>query len=167
MWDRIPQKDLFQGNYSTCCIGMGAINGWSMPVYLLNTVFNMIELVDNNTGETVGNALCYFVKNDDNEPIFIIDNIEIRNSVKPSDEVGKKLRSAITEYAKNISHDVTGRDNIQILLGTSYNDLPVGDLIKSYSFMRTLGEELRNEVYTDAIDYTKVAVIGESLYKLT
>lgn len=166
MWDRVPQHDLFQGNYSTCCIGMGAANGWSMPVYLLNTAFNMIELVDNNTGETVGNALCYFVKDDLNNPKFIIDNIEIRNSVKPSDEVGKQLRSAITEYAKNIVRDVTGRDNIQILLGTSYNDVPVGDLNKSYSFIKTLGEELRNEVYTDAIDYTKVAVIGESLYKL-
>ena len=167
MWDRIPQKDLFQGNYSTCCIGMNETNGWSMPVYLLNTAFNMIELVDNNTGEIVGNALCYFVKSDGNKPVFIIDNIEIKNSVKPSDEVGKKLRSAITEYAKNIVRDVTGHDNIQILLGTSYNDVPVGDLIKSYSFMKTLGEELRNEVYTDAIDYTKLAVIGESLYKLT
>ena len=41
-----------------------------------------------------------------------------------------------------------------------------GGTNKSYSFMKTLGEELRNEVYTDAIDYTKAAVIGESLYKL-
>ena len=33
MWDRVPQKDLFQGNYSTCCIGMGGGNGSAMPHY--------------------------------------------------------------------------------------------------------------------------------------
>ncbi|MBQ8475830.1 hypothetical protein IJ531_02095, partial [bacterium] len=37
MWDRIPQKDIFQGNYSTCCIGMGGGNGAAMPHYLLNS----------------------------------------------------------------------------------------------------------------------------------
>ena len=25
MWDRVPQKDIFQGNYSTCCIAMGGV----------------------------------------------------------------------------------------------------------------------------------------------
>ena len=74
MWDRNPVKDLFQGNYSTCCIGVGEENEEYMNQYLLNTTFNMIEITDNKTGDTVGNALCYFgIAN--SKPIFIIDNI--------------------------------------------------------------------------------------------
>ncbi|MBQ7286226.1 MAG: hypothetical protein IJW73_00520 [Candidatus Gastranaerophilales bacterium] len=87
MWDRIPQKDLFQGNYSTCCIGMGKDNGRAMPHYLLNSMFNMIEVVDNKTDKTIGNALCYFVKNENDEIIFVVDNIEIANKHKPSNHL--------------------------------------------------------------------------------
>ena len=165
MWDRIPQKDLFQGNYSTCCIGMGASNGWSMPVYLLNTGFNMIELVDNNTGEIVGNALCYFVKDDIGNPKFIIDNIEIKNSVKPSDKVGKELRNAIFKYAENIVRDVTGREDIQILLGTNYNDVPDKDLSKTDICVSLLGN-INNDVYIDAIEYHPEWTTYNTLYKL-
>ena len=167
MWDRVPQKDMFQGNYSTCCIGMNETNGWSMPVYLLNTAFNMIEFVDNNTSETVGNALCYFVKGENNNPVFVIDNIEIKNSAKPSDEVGLKLRDAITNYAKNIARDVTGREDTPILLGTSYNDVPAKDLYKINMLLKPLGK-LEDSVYTDAIDYDIDADYGieETLYQL-
>lgn len=165
MWDRVPQKDLFQGNYSTCCIGMGASNGWSMPSYLLNTVFNMIELVDNNTGEIVGNALCYFVKDDIGNPKFIIDNIEIKNSVKPSDKVGKELRNAIFEYAENIVRDVTGREDIQVLLGTNFNDVPDKDLSKTDICVSILGN-INNDVYIDAIEYHPEWTTYNTLYKL-
>ena len=39
MWDREPKKDLFQGNYSNCCIAIDKTNGHAMPDYLLNTSF--------------------------------------------------------------------------------------------------------------------------------
>ena len=106
MWDRVPQKDIFQGNYSTCCIAMGGSNGSAMPHYIMDTAYNMIELVDNNSGRTVGNALCYFVKGENGKLAFIIDNVEIANSVKPSDEIGKEVREQITEYASRIAKEV-------------------------------------------------------------
>ncbi len=150
MWDRIPHKDLFQGNYSTCCIGMGSSNDEAMPDYIINTAFNMIELVDNHTGNVIGNALCYFVKNSHNEPVFVIDNIEINNNSKPSDAVGIQLRNAVVKYANNIAKDVTGLKNPKVILGTSYNDVPTSDLLMTkISASEFIGDLSCEDIYLD------------------
>ncbi len=149
MWDRVPQKDIFQGNYSTCCIGMGGGNGTAMPYYLMNTAFNMIELVDNESGKTIGNALCFFEKDENGKPIFVIDNIEINNAQKPSDKVGLQLRDAITQYAANVAKEVTGRDNIRIVMGGQYNDVPCEDLPKRTQKIEFVGDISREDIYSD------------------
>ena len=149
MWDRTPQKDIFQGNYSTCCIGMGGGNGSAMPHYLLNTSFNMIELVDNSTGETIGNALCYFVLDGGSKPALVIDNIEIRNSQVPSLEIGKEMRVAIVQYAKNIAQAVTGSKNTRIYMSGSYNDVAQNDLTKTTQTVQFLGETECDSIYMD------------------
>lgn len=149
MWDRIPQKDLFQGNYSTCCIGMGRGNGSAMPHYIMNTAFNMIEFVDNTTGKIVGNALCYFADKEDGKPAFIIDNVEIANSAKPSNEVGLKLRDMLIEYASRITKEVTGSDNIPIYLGPDNNDIPDNDFCTIVEEMNFLGDIDCEEIYLD------------------
>ncbi len=149
MWDRVPQKDLFQGNYSTCCIGMGGGNGSAMPHYLMNTSYNMIELVDNSTGKTMGNALVYFVKDENGSPAFIVDNIEINNSSKPSGEGGLKLRDAITRYAANIAKEMAGRDDIPVYMSSHYNDVPCSDLPVSSQKVSFLGDVDCDEIYMD------------------
>ena len=148
MWDRNPPHDLFQGNYSTCCIGMGRGNGSAMPYYLTNTVFNMIELVDNKTGETIGNALCYFAKVN-GETSFVIDNIEINNAKQPSCQTGEKLKSAIVQYASNIAKSVTGKDNTLIYMGTSYNDVPTDNLKKEKQVFDIIGKLTGESNYID------------------
>jgi len=153
MWDRIPQKDIFQGNYSTCCIGMGQGNGWSMPYYLMNTAFNMIELVNNISGETIGNALCYFVQNKQGKPAFVIDNIEINNKIKPSEQVGYRLRNAILGYAANLTKELTGKEDTPIYIGSSFNDLPFDDMKEQeeekVSFLGVMSNE---HIYLDLFD---------------
>lgn len=150
MWDRNPIKDLFQGNYSTCCIGLGECNEEFMLQYLLNTTFNMIEITDNKTGETVGNALCYFAIVN-SKPAFIIDNIEIKNSEKLSDNESINLRKAITQYAKNISKDVVGNSDAQIYLGNAYNDISTKGLKSSNKKLLLLGDFAEPEIYLDAL----------------
>ena len=150
MWDRNPIKDLFQGNYSTCCIGLGECNEEFMLQYLLNTTFNMLEITDNKTGETVGNALCYFAIVN-SKPAFIIDNIEIKNSEKLSDNESINLRKAITQYAKNISKDVVGNSDAQIYLGNAYNDISTKDLKSSNKKLLLLGDFAEPEIYLDAL----------------
>ena len=149
MWDRNPQKDIFQGNYSTCCIGMGNGNGSAMPHYIMNTAYNMIELVDNTSGKTVGNALCYFIKGENGKPAFIIDNIEINNSVKPSSEVGIQLRNSMVEYASRVSRDVTGNDDTPIYMSSSYNDVPCDDLARHIETISFLGDIDNDNIYMD------------------
>jgi len=155
MWDRNPRKDLFQGNYSTCCIGMGSGNGSATFQYLLNTAFNMIEFVDNLSGKTIGNALCYFALDKNNKPALVIDNIEINNSQKLSKETGKKLLQSITEYATKIAKDITGKNNTNIYLGTSFNDIPTEHIIEETKQLRpivTSDEEIYMDVFDGWID---------------
>ena len=150
MWDRVPQKDTFQGNYSTCCIGMGRGNGSAMPHYIMDTAYNMIELVDNNSGRTIGNALCYFVKGENGKLAFIIDNVEIANSAKPSNDVRKSLRAMLTDYASKIAENVTGSKDISVYLGPDYNDIPYKDLPKHVEEVTFLGDIDCDEIYMDA-----------------
>ena len=149
MWDRVPQKDLFQGNHSTCCIGMSDSNASAMPHFIMDTSYNMIELVDNNSGDVIGNALCYFVKGEDGKPAFIIDNIEINNAHKPSDEIGADLRDHIAAYAARVAKDVTGADNTPIYMSSSYNDVPISDLKSSTQEVSFLGDIDCDQIYMD------------------
>ena len=148
MWDRVPQKDLFQGNYSTCCIGIGRGNGCYMPHYLMDTAFNMIELT-NSSGKIIGNALCYFVTQSNGEVAFIIDNIEISDAEKPSKEIQIQLRDAITKYADNVVKEVTGKSDVPIYISSHWNDVDVKDLPKSRDIVSFIGDIDCDEIYLD------------------
>ena len=149
MWDRNPQKDIFQGNYSTCCIGMGGGNGSAMPHFVMDTAYNMIELVDNTSGKTIGNALCYFIKDDNGKPAFIIDNIEINNKYKPSNATGVQVRSAMADYAAKVSQEITGVENTPVYMSGSYNDVPISDLQQEIRQVSFLGDIDCDEIYMD------------------
>lgn len=152
MWDRDPIYDLFQGSYSTCCISLDGENSSAMPHYLLNTAFNMIELIDNSTGKTIGNALCYFITNEFDEPIFVIDNIEIANKHKMSDKASDELLNKITGYCINLCREISNR-NIQIVMGTSYNDVYDEELYAiELEKANLLGEIDCEEIYMDVFD---------------
>ena len=168
MWDRTPQHDLFQGNYSTCCIALNKAYGIYMPYYLLNTAFNMIEINDNNSSETIGNALCYFIINEKAEPTFVIDNIEIRNSEQPSNDNGLLVREAILEYAKRVTKEVTGHDNTRIILGNKYNDIPTADLDIEDMHLNFIGDINPDNIYLDLYggltDKSKLYSANKSVY---
>ena len=150
-WDRIPQHDLFQGNYSTCCLSMGkGTNSKAMPDYLLNTAFNMIELKDNETGDTIGNALCYWVNTaKDNTPVLVIDNVEINNFYKPSESIGIKLRDAIIQYAKNLALYTSNGKYDKVVLGKSFNDIPTNDLVAKTNRVSFIGDISCSDIYLD------------------
>jgi len=148
MWDRNPQKDFAQGNVSDCCIGLGRTNGRVIADYLLNLSLNMIEIFDNIENKTIGNALCFFAKDENDELIFIIDNIEIHPKYKPSEKVSKNLKSAIKEYAQNYLRETTGRDDISIYLGANNNDVVKADTFISKN-IKFLGELNCNDIYLD------------------
>ena len=128
---------------------MGDTFANSMPVYLLNTAFNMIELVDNNTGEIIGNALCYFTQNTEGKLCIMIDNIEIRHNQTPNISTGINIRKAITKYASNIAKEVTGRNDTTIYLGAKYNDVETHDLKATEVYLKFIGGLSANYTYSD------------------
>ena len=168
MWDRDPLHDLFQGNYSDCCIAIGECNESAITHYLLHTAFNMIEIVDNTTGETIGNALCYFAENKC-KPVFVIDNIEIKPNKKPSKEGQIELRNTIADYAKQVARKVSGNNEIEIYMGNQANDVTTDDLTLKKKSIVFIGATSPVEVYLDTFGGWKYPdkLIGlRSLYKL-
>ena len=119
-----------------------------MPHYLMYTSFYMIEIVD-NSGNVIGNALCYFVTDSNNRPAFIIDNIEISDAKKPSKEVLIQLRDAITKYADNVAKDVTEKDDTHIYISNNCNDITGEDLPKKQETVKFLGDISTDEIYLD------------------
>lgn len=153
MWDRNPIKDIFQGNYSDCCIQMDGSNGKAMAQYLLYTTFNMIEILDNTTGKTIGNSLCYFAKNDMDELVLVLDNIEIHPNYKLLGEAGGKFRKAIVEYARRVAKTVCPNEKVKIYLGTKYNDVETSNIVAKSEDIRILGNlSCDEEYYLDAMD---------------
>lgn len=152
LWDRFPQKDLFQGNYSTCCLAMDHTTADSVPIYLMNTAFNMIELIDKNSGDTIGNAVCYFVSDEANRPCFILDDIEIRHNDIPPEDFGRSLRKGIMDFSYELCKRVTGRDDTEIYLGDAFNDVPDDDLIRGQKPVKFIGDYAPDDekVYLDA-----------------
>ena len=148
MWDRNPLHDIFQGNYSDCCIALGECNESAIAHYLLNTAFNMIEIVDNTTGETIGNALCYFAENK-NKPVFIIDNIEVKPNIKPSREGQIELRKKVAEFVKQSLQEISPDKEIEVYMGTQANDVTTDDLKTEKKLLVPLGSFYIDELYLD------------------
>ncbi|MBR6162757.1 hypothetical protein IKQ26_02535 [bacterium] len=149
MWDRKPENDIFQGNYSTCCIAIGDFNSSAMPHYLTNTAYNFIEIKNNHTGKTIGNALCYLIKDGNGKTAFVIDNIEIDNKSKPSNEVGIEIRNKMAEYASKIAKEVTGRDDTPVYMSSHYNDVETSDLKEEKQHIEFLGDIDTEKIYMD------------------
>ncbi|MCM1338705.1 MAG: hypothetical protein NC191_03440 [Muribaculaceae bacterium] len=160
MWDRIPQKDLFQGNYSTCCIGIGKAYGEYMPSYLLNSAFNMVEIVDDASGKTIGNSLCYYLLNEDDKPVLVFDNVEINNSFGSnlSHSMQKQIRAALAQYGQNLNKQILNA-GAPVYVGDSHNDIPILDLEpETLNDVHLLGD-------MDKCDYVYADVFGGSVSK--
>ena len=87
---------------------------------------------------------------DNGDKALIIDNIEIRNNMKPSNEISVGLRDAIAEYASNVAQKVTGNSDTSVYLGTRYNDVYCGDMQPVEQKMKLIGEIASEDIYLDA-----------------
>ncbi len=147
MWDRNPAKDLFQGTYSTCCIALDRSCADAMPEFILNTSFNMIEIVDEFSGKTIGNSLCYFALTDNGSPVFIVDNIEINNNYKFKDKSAHCILGALKQYINNLVKEVYGKE-VPIYVGKTYNDLKEF-AVTDYKKIEILGDIRSERIYLD------------------
>ena len=79
LWKRRPQRSLFNGSYTTCCTSLDGARGKSMAQYLLNKVFNIMEIT-NEHGDTIAQSRMYMVNR--SIPALVVDNIEVNNTFK-------------------------------------------------------------------------------------
>ncbi len=154
LWKRRPQRSLFNGSYTTCCTSLDGAQWKSMPEYMLNKFFNVME-VTNERGDTIAQSRMYMINQ--SNPVLVVDNIEVNNTFKKKlatdklkDEFIENIFSYIRKYAKNLADW-----EIPVYFSTENNKLYTSrDLIgypKLRIYIDSLVGELQNEdVYCNA-----------------
>ena len=148
LWDRVPQKDLFMGNRTSCCTAIiDGGNGKATPIYLSNTAFNVVELTDEN-GDIVAMSRIFPAKVDE-KPSLIIENIEINNAFLKarSDEELKELRDKMFTYIANLSSAISNGHEMDIYFSKNYTHVPLDDFTVTKKPVDFVGEISSDTVY--------------------
>ncbi len=148
MWDRIPQKDLFMGNRTSCCTAIiDGANGKATPIYLSNTAFNVVEMTDEN-GNIVAMSRI-FVSEVDDKPSVIIENIEINNAFlrNKSQEDLLKLREKMFGYVKNLASELSNEKEMNVYFSKNYTHVPLEDFTVVEKNVDFVGDISADSVY--------------------
>ena len=118
VWERDPKKDLFQGNYSQCCIavgvkdtppdgGLNTHDPSTVMQFLADTGISVVEICDSERNNPVGNAWLFVSKNELGEPIMVVDNVELHKDYTNDPHLNNMIRdnlfSFLADYAKDVS----------------------------------------------------------------
>ncbi|MFC1549076.1 hypothetical protein ACFL5E_03860, partial [Candidatus Omnitrophota bacterium] len=121
-WARNPGRDIFQGNFTACCV---AINSPEHPEgileYLIDQGVQVVEVVDEVSGNTIAQTWVFVAYDMEDEPVLVMDNIEVHNSYPLGTKQNKIIADNIIEYVKGYAKDVGAK---AVYLGeTEYNDI--------------------------------------------
>jgi ribosomal protein S18 acetylase RimI-like enzyme len=139
LWDRQPGYDIFQGNYTHCCIAVENFNRAAILDYLVDTGINVIEVKDVNTNQTIAQTFIFMAENQEKETIAILDNIEINNDYRGlADAIRQQLFAYIADFVGALVKDPRQKIDT-VLLGTAYNDVETSDLLTRIEMIRKIG----------------------------
>lgn len=139
LWKRDPRTDMFEGNYTQCCIAVGVKDvppeggltthdPSTVMQFLADTGINVVEIYDSERKRPIGNTWLFVSKNDLGEPILIADNVEIHKDYTGDPHIVSQIRENLfdflADYAKACNLAGAGLG----LVGT--NDIPHRDLKK-------------------------------------
>lgn len=150
MWERNPQEDLFMGNKTTCCTGIGEPNGGATPTYLLSTCFNVVEMYD-ASGNVVAMSRIY-MSNIDGKPALTMDNIEVNKPFKKGlsgDEVAQ-IRDGFFAYMNELAPKITGKEDTNVYFYSQDLQVPTGGLDIESKTTYFIGDIARDKVYVNA-----------------
>ncbi|OGF95100.1 hypothetical protein A2Y47_00640 [Candidatus Giovannonibacteria bacterium RIFCSPLOWO2_12_43_8] len=129
VWSRNPDIDLYQANYSPCCIsierGYYADGGEStIADYNTDLGIQIVQIWDKAKGEPVTAAWCWLGEDDKGENVLVVDNIESNTlySTNFTNQLTLKLQGYIKEYARDVGVE-------KVVLGQKNNDLPSSDFL--------------------------------------
>jgi len=137
LWDRDPKKDLFEGNYSQCCIAVGVKDAppeggltthdpSTVMQFLADTGINVAEIYDQEWRNPIGNAWLFISKNELGEPILVIDNVEIHKDYTADPHIKRVIRENLFRFLAQFSKDIGLAGAGLGLVFT--NDIPYDDL---------------------------------------
>lgn len=141
IWDRDPRKDLFQGNYTHCCIAMG---NPTLIDYMCDLGMQVVEIVRDN-GRVVGQTWLWIGEDEKGEPVLVLDNVEINNNYKKySEQFKEALFSYCHRYAKAIGIK-------RVYMGGIYNDMSTSGMPRaSLKEIYKLGGFIDHPYYLEA-----------------
>lgn len=167
VWARNPDVDLYQGNYSPCCVCIdSAYHSETSPIadYTTDLGIQIVNITDEVKGEPVVAAWCW-VGGSKKGTALVVDNIEANTlfSTAHPTELREKLFSYLIDYAKALGVD-------RLVLGKANNDIPTAsELTKlpddEFTYKKIGGCNGRDEYYLEAEDVS-VKLLWEKAYKL-
>jgi len=166
MWARNPQEDIFIGNKTRCCTAITTgSNSAAMPIYMMNTAFNYIEVYDDKNN-VKGMARIYMA-NVEGKPTVVIDSIELTDIRQMNNEDKMIFANNIFQYAKEFGQTIT-KESIGVYYVETDSKLPVHE--KSQLIQNQfIGDISCEKVYSNRDAGSKWADIREkvhtSLYK--
>ena len=178
LWKRDPRTDIFEGNYTQCCIAVGVKDippeggltthdPSTVMQFLADTGINVVEIYDGERKNPIGNVWLFVSKNDLGEPILIADNVEIHSDYTGDPHIVSQLRENLfdflAEYAKACNLAGAGLG----LVGTNdvpYHDMknvrvPAVDTIGGYLDEYTSRTTRAGRYYLEAYNHTTVGNI--------
>lgn len=150
-WRRSPGRDIFQGNYSSCCIAVDGQFGFGILRYLTGHDVEMTEVVDTQTQEGLGQTFEFVSENRDGTLSYTIDNCELAAKVTvASDVIQDALFDMAQETAQAMTIDPSKRGIREIIMGTNYNDVDIDNLaIQERTLRKVAGPMLGLKQYLD------------------
>lgn len=129
VWDRNPDKDLYLGNYTDCCIRIDSSHMGSectIADYLTDAGMQIVSIVDEKKNIPVVAAWCWVGHDDNDKVALVVDNIEANTEY--SANYRAQMETKLREYLQNYSEKVGAK----LVQGTSNNDLVVAKMDSAY-----------------------------------
>ncbi|MEM4648117.1 MAG: hypothetical protein QXO12_02315, partial [Candidatus Pacearchaeota archaeon] len=161
VWQREPGYDIFQGNYTHCCVAVENFNRGAILDYLIDTNLQVVEIRDKIEDKTIAQTWLFLAKDNHNNLNLILDNVEINSDYSALEpQIRENLFKYIQEYAKAF-----GKDKIKRILlgGSSYNDVETKGLNSISLTLTKLAGSPRKTEYLDAFGSAWVDPSKETL----
>lgn len=160
-WQREPGYDIFQGNYTHCCVAVENFNRAAMFDYLLDTNLQVVEVRDRVEDKTIAQTWLFVAKDAQGNLYLILDNVEIHSDYQGFEpQIRDNLFTYVKSYAQSFSRGKIKR----ILLGSgSYNDVETKGLDSITLTLTKLGGSPRKTEYLDAFGSAWVDPSKETL----
>jgi len=146
LWDRDPGHDIFQGNYTHCCIAVENFNRGAILDYLSDAGMQIVEIKDKTEDRTIAQTFIYFTEDNQGRVNLVLDNVEVNSDYSG---LADDIRDNLFDYLKEYALDVCPKTK-RMLLGTAYNDIKTSDLEDRNITLRKIGGSPRGTEYLDA-----------------